>query len=98
MTRRSAIGAATAGSDVLTLLEDAGFAAPRATHWNSVLFPLMVVRRKLARNSGGASEMRLFPAPVERVFAACLAVERRLVAAGLALPYGGSILATAVRP
>ncbi|HUZ71419.1 MAG TPA: class I SAM-dependent methyltransferase [Stellaceae bacterium] len=84
--------------ELLTLLAGAGFAAPRATHWNSLLFPLMLVRRKLAQDRRGASEVRLLPAPVERAFSLCLAIERRLVAAGVALPYGGSILATAVRP
>lgn len=84
--------------ELLALLAGVGFAAAQARHWNSLLFPLMLARRKLARGRDGTSEVELLPPPLEQLFSACLALERRLVAAGLALPYGGSILATAVRP
>jgi SAM-dependent methyltransferase len=80
------------------LLAAAGFARVRTRYWNSLLFPLMLLRRKLWRRAGGASEVALGPAPVERAFGAVLALERRLFAAGIALPFGGSILATAVKP
>jgi SAM-dependent methyltransferase len=86
-----------ARDEVLALLARAGFAAPRAVFWNSVLFPLMVARRKLARDTN-ASDVSLMPPAIERVFAAAIALERGLAAAGLRLPFGGSILATAVRP
>lgn len=78
-------------------LAQAGFTRIRARHWNSLLFPLMVLRRKLWPRAG-ASEVELLPAPVERLFAAVLAVERWLLRAGLSLPFGGSILVTAVKP
>jgi SAM-dependent methyltransferase len=80
------------------LLAAAGFERVRMRYWNSLLFPLMLLRRKLWRGSGRVSEVALGPAPVERSFGAVLALERRLLAAGLALPFGGSILATAVKP
>jgi SAM-dependent methyltransferase len=78
------------------LLAHAGFAAVRAWYWNSFLFPLMVLRRKLW--PGGGSEVGLLPAPVECVFGAIMALEGRLRRAGIALPFGGSILAVAVKP
>ncbi len=78
-------------------LAEAGFARIRARHWNSFLFPLMVLRRKLMPRAG-ASEVALLPAPVERAFGVVMALERRLLRAGLSLPFGGSILATAVKP
>jgi SAM-dependent methyltransferase len=78
------------------LLAAAGFAAVRAFYWNSFLFPLMVLRRKLWRRAG--SDVGLLPAPVERLFALVMALEGRLRRAGLALPFGGSILALAVKP
>lgn len=84
--------------ELLMLLADTGFSAPQARYWNFLLFPLMLLRRKLLRGRDGQSEVALLPAAVERIFAACLALERRLVAAGIRLPFGGSILATAVRP
>ncbi|HUB97216.1 MAG TPA: class I SAM-dependent methyltransferase [Stellaceae bacterium] len=82
---------------VLRLLAEAGFAASSARYWNSLLFPLMVLRRKLGPRDG-SSEVTLLPPPVERVFGACLGLERALVAAGVRFPFGGSILATSVRP
>ena len=78
------------------LLAAAGFAAVRAFYWNSFLFPLMVLRRKVWRHAG--SDVGLLPAPVERLFALIMALESRLRRAGLALPFGGSILALAVKP
>lgn len=84
-------------AELSRLLAEAGFARVRARHWNSLLFPLMVLRRKLWRRSG-ASEVKLLPAPVERAFGAVLALERWLLRAGLSLPFGGSILVTAVKP
>jgi SAM-dependent methyltransferase len=82
--------------EVEGLLARAGFAAVEARHWNSFLFPLMVVRRKLW--PGGGSDVGLLPAPVERILGAVVALEGRLRQAGLACPFGGSILATAVKP
>jgi SAM-dependent methyltransferase len=86
--------------EVLALLAEAGFAQADARYWNSILFPLMVLRRKLPRAKGasGGSDVALLGAPLERSFAACLALERRLASAGVRFPFGGSILASAVRP
>jgi SAM-dependent methyltransferase len=78
------------------LLAAVGFAAVRVFYWNSFLFPLMVLRRKVWRHAG--SDVGLLPAPVERLFALIMALESRLRRAGLALPFGGSILALAVKP
>jgi len=83
--------------EVRDALAGAGFAATRLAHWNSILFPLMVLRRKILR-AGSASDVGLLPAPLERLFFACVAFEAALAACGLALPWGGSILATAVKP
>ncbi len=85
--------------EVRDALAGAGFAATRLAHWNSILFPLMVLRRKILRGAAGsASDVGLLPAPLERLFFACVAFEAALAACGLALPWGGSILATAVKP
>ena len=88
-----------ARGEVRDLLAAAGFARIRTRHWNTFLFPLMVVRRKLwPRGAAGASDVELLPPPVERAFGAVMALESRLLAAGISLPFGGSILATAVKP
>lgn len=82
--RREAVG----------LVEAAGFRVRRATHWNSFLFPLMVLRRVLSREDG-ASDVRPFPAPLNALFGAIVALERRLIGWGLDLPFGGSIMLVA---
>jgi SAM-dependent methyltransferase len=85
--------------ELVALLAAAGFTVADAHYWNSFLFPLMVLRRKLPRGRGqaGGSDVALLVAPIERLFSACLALERGLEAAGIRLPFGGSILAIAVR-
>ena len=85
---------------VRALLASAGFARIRTGYWNTLLFPLMVLRRKLGwrREGTPASDVVLMPAPMERLFAAIVALEATLLDRGLRLPFGGSVLATAVRP
>ena len=80
------------------MLAACGFAGIRTRYWNTLLFPLMVLRRKLWPRRPAASEVALLPEPVERAFGAVIALESRLAAAGLLPPFGGSILATAVKP
>jgi SAM-dependent methyltransferase len=87
-----------ATDELRRLLGGVGFERVRMRYWNSLLFPLMLLRRKLWRRSSRASEVAPGPVPVERSFCAVLALEQRLFAAGLTLPFGGSILATAVKP
>ncbi len=79
------------------LVQAAGFRLRRATYWNCILFPLMVARRMLTRWSEGDSDVRPFPAVVDRLFGAIIGIERRLIGWGLALPFGGSILLVACK-
>ena len=82
--------------EIRGLLHAAGFVEIRIDYWNSLLFPLMVAQRLLHR--GAKSDVELLPPLVERLFGAILRCELALAAGGLRLPFGGSILATAVRP
>lgn len=75
-------------------LAAAGFARIVCRYWNSLLFPLMVAKRKLM--PGDASDVKPFPAPVEAAFRAIMRIETSLIRAGLAFPFGGSVLAAAV--
>ncbi len=86
-------------SGVTSLLSGAGFTGILTTYWNTILFPLMVAKRKVGWRGEGkpSSDVVLMPAPVERLFAAIVALEAALLRAGLRLPFGGSVLATAVR-
>jgi len=83
-------------------LAAAGFAVREVLHWNSLLFPLMVVQRKLLSRGGGASRERsdvaAFPPSIEAMFRGVTAAERCLIRLGLRFPVGGSILAVAVKP
>ncbi len=85
--------------ELIRLLATAGFADVRARYWNGFLFPLMVLRRKLWSRGAAEpeSDVTLLPAAVDRAFGAVVALENRLFRAGVALPFGGSILAVAVK-
>ncbi len=85
---------------VRSLLSAAGFSQIITSYWNTVLFPVMALKRKLARRREGnpSSDVVLMPAPVERLFAAIVRFEAALLGAGVRLPFGGSVLATAMRP
>ena len=85
---------------VRSLLAAAGFTSIRTSYWNTVLFPLMVLRRKLGwqGDRAPASDVSLLPAPVEATFRLVVRIEAALLGLGLRLPFGGSVLATAVKP
>jgi len=87
-TRRQLIG----------MLQAAGFARIRAGYWNTVLFPLMVLRRTVLGAAGGGSDVMRFPPPFEQLFRGIMRFENGLLRCGLRLPFGGSILASAVKP
>jgi SAM-dependent methyltransferase len=78
------------------LLRDAGFRLLYASYWNFVLFPLMVITRKLLPGRGdGGSDVRPYPAPVETLCRAVTGFERALLQGGLRFPFGGSLIAIA---
>lgn len=79
------------------LLERAGFRILRATYWNTLLFPLMAMRRLVLRRVEGESDVQAFPGVVDRAFGALLACERRWLGLGLDLPFGGSLLTVAAK-
>ncbi len=79
------------------LFERHGFRVTFCSYWNTILFPLMVARRKLAPSSS-ASDVRPFPSLVNNAFKTCLALERAFIQRGVPLPFGGSILLIAQRP
>lgn len=82
---------------VVRLLGGHGFGDIRTSYWNMLLFPLMVLRRKLLKPAHETSDVMLYPAPIERLFRALLSLETRLLSAGWGLPFGGSVLARAVK-
>jgi SAM-dependent methyltransferase len=81
---------------VIRLLRAAGFRPLFASYWNMLLFPLMVVTRKLLPTASG-SDVKSQPAIVEAVCRAATGFERALLRAGMRLPFGGSVLAVAAK-
>jgi SAM-dependent methyltransferase len=88
-------------AEVANLLDEAGFTRIRTSYWNTLLFPLMAARRKLG-SRGAASDVAVLPRHLEGLLAGVTAAESGLLAWllawGLRLPFGGSILAAGVRP
>jgi SAM-dependent methyltransferase len=80
------------------LLESAGFRLIYATYWNAVLFPLMVLTRKFLPESGDAtSDVLEYPRPLDVICRAATSLETALLRRGLRLPFGGSVIAIAIK-
>lgn len=91
--RRTTAGAAR------RMLEEAGFTHVTARYWNSFLFPLMALQRKvLSRDPDAPSDVTHFPAWIDATLLAVTEAERRVARAGLPMPGGGSVLVVATRP
>jgi SAM-dependent methyltransferase len=85
-------------SGLCRLLQVTGFRPIYVTYWNVVLFPLMVITRKLfPGNPATASDVKLYPRVIDLLCRAAMAIEVALLRAGLRFPFGGSIIAVAVR-
>ena len=82
--------------EVVRMLRAAGFCPLFASYWNAILFPLMVITRKLLP-AGAGSDVKLQPGIVDRLCRAATAIERGLMRAGLRFPFGGSVLAVAAK-
>jgi SAM-dependent methyltransferase len=87
----------TAG-ELTRLLQQAGFRVRRVRYWNFLLFPLMVLQRKVLARGAAASDVHPYPPPIEAVFRALTALERGLMRLHLAPPFGGSVIAVAEKP
>jgi SAM-dependent methyltransferase len=80
------------------LLRSVGFRPVYISYWNAILFPLMVMTRKiLPDNRETDSDVRLYPRPVDWLCRAGTAIETKLLRAGMRFPFGGSILALAAK-
>lgn len=82
-------------SNIRPLLQAAGLTPVWTSYWNSFLLPLMILRRLLRRDAAAASDVMEYPAPLDALFGAILTLERGLMALGLRLPAGGSLLVVA---
>jgi SAM-dependent methyltransferase len=78
------------------LLAGCGFKVLKASYWNTLLFPLMLLHR-LTERADAESDVRDFPRWLDALFALALALERAAIGAGMRLPFGGSLLIVARR-
>jgi SAM-dependent methyltransferase len=84
--------------EVRRLLEGEGLEILRLTYANTLLFPVIAVRRTLDRMlKRHGSDVGFLPAPMEWAFRNLLGVESRLVRR-LSLPIGASVFALARKP
>lgn len=81
---------------VHALLAGHGFRVLTSSYWNTLLFPLMLLHRLVERDDA-ESDVRDYPRWLDAAFYAALAVERAAIAAGLRLPFGGSLIVVAAR-
>lgn len=79
-------------------LRAAGLKPLFVTYWNTVLFPLMVARRKLWPNGSETSDVGRFSGSLNQVLNGLCGLERVALRRGVALPFGGSVLAVATKP
>lgn len=80
------------------LVRAAGLRVERSSYWNTVLFPLVVLRRKLLPAEREASDVQVFPAPLEAMCHGVLAVERAWLRRGWPLPFGCALFVVARKP
>ncbi len=74
-------------------LRQAGFDIVRRTYWNTILFPFMVLKRKVFIGSASRSDVGdMFPW-LNRTFSVLSLPEPALIRYGIDLPFGGSVLA-----
>jgi SAM-dependent methyltransferase len=80
------------------ILNAAGFRCVYATYWNTLLFPVMAITRKLlSRRTRATSDVTPYSNPVDALCRAITAFETLLLQAGLRFPFGGSVLALAAK-
>ena len=81
--------------EVNVLLRAAGFTVVTSTYWNTLLFPLAFVRRKLLPPAQSVSDVRSYPPLVEAFFNGLMALEQAWLSLGVSLPFGNSVLTVA---
>jgi SAM-dependent methyltransferase len=85
--------------EVVSLLGEAGLAVERVTYCNTVLFPLVALRRGLDRLTGRrGSDVGFLPSPLEWAFRQALLLEAAFLRRGLSLPIGASLVALGRKP
>jgi SAM-dependent methyltransferase len=77
------------------LLAAAGFTVLRSTYWNTLPFPLAVLRRKIFPPAAAQSDVAAFPPWLEAILNGLMALEQGWLAPGGRFPFGTSVLTVA---
>lgn len=81
------------------LVERAGLELVRGSYANTILLPVLLLRRSLDRLTGRqGSDVGFLPAPVEWAFRTALLLEARWLRRGRSLPVGASVFALGRKP
>jgi SAM-dependent methyltransferase len=80
---------------MVAALRDAGYKAIHVTYWNTILFPLMVLKRKILSWGASKSDVHDISPTLNALFSKLVLPETWLLRRGLTLPFGGSVLALA---
>lgn len=83
--------------ELARLFAAAGIRVEFATYANMLSLPLVAARRKLFRPARPTSDVRLYPAPVEALFAGLAAAEYAWMRPGWPLPVGSSVFVAGQR-
>jgi SAM-dependent methyltransferase len=78
-----------------TLVRAAGLTVVSSTYWNTLPFPLVVLRRKILPPTAPASDVGHFPPSLEAIFNGLMALEHGWLDRGGRLPFGSSVLTVA---
>jgi SAM-dependent methyltransferase len=81
---------------VAVLLRAADLRLLGISYWNTILFPVMVITRKFLP-AKRTSDVALQPPAAEAVGRFATDAERKLLERGMTLPFGGSLLAAAIK-
>ena len=84
--------------EVNTLLGAAGFTVVSSTYWNTLTFPLAILRRKIFPPGAAQSDVAKFPPWLEAFFNGLMALEHGWLGLGGRLPFGNSVLTVARKP
>jgi SAM-dependent methyltransferase len=80
------------------LLQAVGFRPVYVTYWNAILFPSMVITRKLfPEGQGATSDVKLYPRQIDILCRVATGIETALLRMGTRFPFGGSVLAIAAK-
>jgi len=77
------------------LLRTNGFKPIFGTYWNAMLLPLLTIRRKALPVSHADTDVRKYPALLDRIFSAAVSLDCKMIRRGLTLSFGSSVLVVA---